>query len=255
MRLCEVNETGYLVAVHGAVLHLPRQLEHAVVAHRVEGVDYGEGELALGHVVAGGLADVGGVVIVEDVVPDLEDYAQCLAELLCLPHPVFGHSGRYCADCAAGFEEGCGLAADYLIIRFLRYFAVGYARQLQYLAVRQRAAKLGKIPYDDLVVRHRDVQQGGGQDVVAHEHGHLIVVHGVDRSLPPALAALVHHVVVNERCRVQQLQTHRRVQRRVVNPAIVLCHKHDEHRPHALAGAVADACENLLLQLSVMRKR
>ena len=250
--LGEVYKTGYLVLVYRAVLHLPRQLEHAVVTRRVKSVDYGQGEFALGHVVAGGLAYLGRVVIVEYVVANLEDNAQRLAEALGLAHPLFGHAGRYGAYRAARLEQRGGLATDDFVVCLFGNFALSDTRKLEYLTVGKRAAELGQIPDYQFVVRYRHVQQRRREDIVAHEHRHLVVIQGVDRRLPAALAALVHHVVMHERGRMQQLQTHRGVQRGVVHGAVVPGHQHYQHRPHALARAVADTCEDFLLKLVLM---
>ena len=43
-----------------------------------------------------------------------------------------------------------------------------------------------------------DVEQGRGEDIVTHQHGHLIVEHRIDALLSTPLAAFVHDIVVHE---------------------------------------------------------
>src|SRR3712207_6949003 len=58
-----------------------------------------------------------------------------------------------------------------------------------------------------------NVEQGCRQNVIAHQHGHLVIVSGVHAGLTSALAALINHVIMNETCRVEQLQTYGRMLR------------------------------------------
>jgi hypothetical protein len=46
------------------------------------------------------------------------------------------------------------------------------------------------------------------EQVVAHEHGNQVVPLGIDRSLAPAGGRLVHHVIVQQGGRVDQLDGH-----------------------------------------------
>ena len=88
-----------------------------------------------------------------------------------------------------------------------------------------------------------DVQQCRREYVVADEHRHLIVIGSVHRRLATALSALVHHVVVDQRCGVQQLQTYCRMLRHLRYLSEVFSHQQYEHRPHALSRTLTDVLQ------------
>ena len=89
------------------------------------------------------------------------------------------------------------------------------------------------------------MQQCRRQQIVANEHCHLVVVFGIHRSLPPTLAALVHHIVVNETGGMEQFKTYGGILCDIGHIAEIACHQQDEHRTHALAGALTDICKGL----------
>ena len=99
------------------------------------------------------------------------------------------------------------------------------------------------------------MEQSRGQDIIAHQHRHLVVVSGIDRRLSSSLAALVHHIVVYKRSRVKQFQAHSRVLRHLAYLAKVLRHKQDEHWSHALARTLSYVFERATKQSVFMRER
>ena len=243
MTLCIFHESVYLLLCHGAFLHLVGQLQHPAVAAAVHCVYGRQGQLALQHVVARGFAYLRRVVIVENIVPYLEYYTEMTAERACVFKLLARHSCRQHAYSGACLEQCGGLLAYHLEINLLRNLVATDVRQLQYLTVRKRASQLGKIAHDVLRMGERHVKQRRREYVVAHQHSHLIIISGIHRSLSAPLAALVHHVVVHERGRMQQLQTHRSVLSHVGHVAERLSHEQYQHRAHALSGAPSDVFE------------
>ena len=81
--------------------------------------------------VAGGFAYVGTVVIVEDVVAYLEDYAEVLAEAGSSLNLLVGGSRRQRTNGGTRLEERSGLTFYYIIVDVLRDVTVGYVGKLQ----------------------------------------------------------------------------------------------------------------------------
>ena len=101
----------------------------------------------------------------------------------------------------------------------------------------------------------RHTQKGCRKDVIAHEYSHLIVISGVDRSLTTTLLTLIHHIIMNERSRVEQLQSNGSILRSLVDSAEVLRHKQYQHRAHTLACTLADVLQRRAEQSVLVRER
>lgn len=91
-----------------------------------------------------------------------------------------------------------------------------------------------------MIARQGHLYKGRSQQIVAREHGHLVVEHGVHRELSATLAAFVHHIVVHQAGIVEQLQRHGRMKSRRRNRAAQLSRKQHQHRPHHLPAPLAD---------------
>ena len=91
-------------------------------------------------------------------------------------------------------------------------------------------------------------KESRGENIVAHEHSHLIVVRGVHRSLSSTLLTLVHHVVMYERSGMKQLQTYGSVLRDISYLSEITRHKKYQHRAHSLACTLANMFERTTQQ-------
>ena len=243
------------IAAYRACLHLQRKFAHSLITTIVYSVDDGERQLSFSHIVARRLADFGRVVIVEDVVANLESDAEILTEQLRSLHILLRSARRERTDAGTSLEESRRLLLYHVVVDILRDVLASDVRELQNLAVGERASEFGKIGNDLLRVGASHAKQRRRKDIVAHEHSHLIVVSSVHRRLTATLLALVHHVVVHERSRMQQFQTHGSILRRMVYLSEVLRHEQNEHWTHTLACTLADMLERRAEQSVLVRER
>ena len=78
--------------------------------------------------------------------------------------------------------------------------------------------------------------QGGREQIIAHQDRDPIVENSVEGRKPAALFRLVDHVVVDQRRRMQKLQKDSGIDGLVCHPATSLGGEQDEKRAHVLAG-------------------
>ncbi len=104
-------------------------------------------------------------------------------------------------------------------------------------------------------MRARHIEQGRGEDIIAHEHRHFVVVGGVHGSLSAPLRTLVHDIVVHERCRVQEFKTHGSILCHRAYLPEIFCHQQCQHRAHALASTLADVFERIAQHPVLVRQR
>src|SRR3712207_9055250 len=74
---------------------------------------------------------------------------------------------------------------------------------------------------------------------------HLVIVSGVHAGLTSALAALINHVIMNETCRVEQLQTYGRMLRDAAHLPEIASHQQYQDGPHALASLSLNVVKGL----------
>ena len=118
-----------------------------------------------------------------------------------LARPVGDHG----ADLAGGGEQRGGLALDHLQVARLRRGQVVLGDKLQHLALgdgRRGAREDGQ--HDQRAVLHHQLE-GAGEQEVADQHRGLVAEHRVGRGQPAPQQALVHHVVVQQRRGVDEL--------------------------------------------------
>ena len=250
-----IYKLRYLIGTHRVLLHLQCKAAHVLISTVIYSIDDWQRQLTLNHIITCRLANLCRVIIVEDVVAYLEDNAEVLTELLRRLHFLLRRSRRQCSDAGTRLKQSRGLLLYHVIIYILRDILASDVRQLEYLAIRQRASQLGKISHNLLRMSTSYAQKGCRKDVVAHKHRHLIVISGVDRSLTTTLLTLIHHVIMNERSRVEQLQSHGSILRSLVDSAEVLSHKQYQHRAHTLACTLADVLQRRAEQSVLVRER
>ena len=250
-----IYKLRYLVGTHRVLLHLQCKAAHVLVSTIINGIDNGQRQFTLNHIIACRLANLGRVVIVEDVIAYLEDDTEILTEQLCSLNILLRRSRRQCSNSGTRLKQSRGLLLYHVIINVLRDVLASDVRQLQYLTVGKRTSQFGKISHNLLRMSACHTQKGSRKDIVAHEHSHLIVISSVDRSLTTTLLTLIHHVIMNERSRVKQLQSHSSVLCSIVDSAEVLGHKQYQHRAHALAGTLADMLQRRAEQSVLVRER
>src|SRR6266540_1433166 len=182
---------------------------------------------------------------VEQVVAELEGAADPFAVLGERLDHVRRRAGQAPAEPAGGGDERAGLVGEHGQVVLDRVLAGGGAAHLADLALDEpgdgpgeHAGRLGAEPG-----RHLG---GAGEQVVAGEHGHLVVVAGVGRAGAAAHLRLVHDVVVVEARQVRQLDGDRGAdQPRVARIAGVAGQQH-QRGPKALAAGGDQVAGGLL---------
>ncbi len=97
--------------------------------------------------------------------------------------------------------------------------------------------------------------QTGGQHIVAHQDGHLIIISGIDRGLSATLVALVHHIIVNETGRMEQLQGYGGMKSRLVYRTASLGGEQGKQGTHHLATPLLHVGKHLIEQRIGTAKR
>ena len=95
----------------------------------------------------------------------------------------------------------------------------------------------------------RSLQQRRSQQKVAAKHSHFVIEYSIYRQLSTTFRALVHHVVVYQAGRVQQLQRGSRMKRGGTDFAPQqLGRKQYQHRAHHFPRLVPDVLDDMLQQ-------
>ena len=200
------------------------------------GLDDRQGQLALAEIVADVLAGGLGVALhVEQVIDDLEGDAQRVAIVEHRAHMILGRARQHRARLGRGGKQRRGLAANDLEVDALVRAQVLRGGQLQHLALGDGRGGIGQDRQHAQAARLDHQLKGAGKEVIAHQHAGLVVPQQVRRGPPAALGAFVHHVVMQERCRVDEF--HRRGQMHRIGPVVAAqlgCGQH-QHRAQALA--------------------
>ena len=113
------------------------------IVGRLQHVEGRQGELALGHVVAGRFSDGGIIEIIEDIVAYLEADTEVAAKGFCRLHHCVVGPRRPCRQFATGSKEGRRLAVNDVEVSLLVRLFVADIGQLIDLALTQRSAKFG----------------------------------------------------------------------------------------------------------------
>ena len=120
MFLGKSHKTRNLILRGGMVFHLKGERGHLGVVRRVYSIDNRQRELALSHVVAGGLAYLRRVIIVENIIANLEYHAQVLSKLLRLGNVFVAGTGREGTNAAARLKQRRRLLLYNIIVDLLR---------------------------------------------------------------------------------------------------------------------------------------
>ena len=167
--------------------------------------DEGQGNLPVTDIVHGGFAYFLGVRVVEDVVLYLETQAEESSKLSQGSALSLRTTGRLSPRFHTSLEELSGLLVYYLEILLLSN-PHGSARvELQQLAGGEHLSEMCDNGKDSAVVNVSRYADDLSQQVIPHEHRHLVGPKGRHRRSPTAGGRVVHHIIVHERCRVQQL--------------------------------------------------
>ena len=124
--------------------------------------------------------------------------------------------------------------------------------ELVNLAFREGAAEAGDDFHHADVVGPRRLEEGHGEEIVAEKYGHLVVEDGIDGALAAALGAFVHHVVVYERCGVEEFERDGRTEGRL--PYFTQLFRHEQHQQgaHHLPFAAAQVGERTAQEVIVV---
>ena len=125
------------------------------------------------------------------------------------------HGGRRAADhrrdLGAGLEQPGGLAVDHLQVALLGGARIARIHELQHFALGDDVGRLGH-DLDDALRAHRGHHlEGARVDEIADQHAGLVAEHFVGRVAPAAQGRHIHHVVVQQGRRVDELDERRRL--------------------------------------------
>ena len=228
--------------------------KHLGIAGSQHAVDDRKGELTLRHVVSSRLSYLLRVIIIEDIITYLEDYSKGLTKLCRCFYIGFSGSGTHRSNSTARLKESCCLLLYHVVISLLGDVLTTIAGELQYLAVCQCLTETREVTDDAVITRLRHIEKGGGEDIIAHEHCHLIIVERIDRLLSATLSRLIHYVIVHETGSMQQLKSYCRMLCGGIHLAKAFCHQQDKHRTHTLSSTLANMIEHGLKHSVGMRK-
>ncbi len=204
-----------------------------------QGIDERQRNLALPHVVARRLARRVLQVIVENIVAQLKTPSHQLSKLRHHRHGIPTAARQLAAQQRTRVGAGLKQAARLLVYhpKIILLAEVRHFRQvqLQQLAVRQLLAQQCHPPHHLHASAPRGMHHRFRQQVVAHQHRPLVVHQRIHALLPPAAVALVNNIVMHQTRRVEQFQSHCRVQHILAHAASIARRQQREHGPHALA--------------------
>ena len=221
----------------------------------VEGMNDGQRQLTFLHVVSCGLSGIGLFIEVEDVVAKLETRSRELSEPAHTLHLVLVSTGQNGTHLGAGGKERGRLLADDLVIGLFVEILRLCVGQLQQLTVGKRLSKLCHHTHHRGVAGLCGMHQRHAEQIVAHQHGHLVVCERIDRKLSAAAVALVHHIVMHKAGRVQQFQRHSGMQDSLVHLACQTGAEQHHERPHLLTGAVLQMLQGQVQQRILVAER
>ena len=157
-----------------------------------------------------------------------------------------GHHG---AHLAGGGEQRGGLALDHLQVARLRRGQVVLGDKLQHLALGdRRRGPREDAEYDQRAVLHHQLE-GACEQEVADQHRGLIAEHRIRRGQPAPQQALVHHVVVQQRRGMDELDAGGELHVPVAGVAAQPRRGEREQRAQPLAAGGDDVCRKLRDQL------
>ena len=179
MALAEVHQRLHVGSRSAAFLHAAGQLHFVLTAAGAQGIDGRQGQFALQHVGPGGFAHVA-VEIVEYIITNLETDAHYLPQpaglFLLLGSSVGGNGSQM----GAGGKQGGRLLADDAEISLLADLLALDVGQLEDFTLRKGLAQIGDNLHHLQLAGHGSLQKRLRKQIVAHQHGYLVVVLGID---------------------------------------------------------------------------
>ena len=201
-----------------------------------DGADHRQGELALAEVVADVLARRGRIArIVEHVVGHLEGDPERVAIGAQRRDLRLGRARDHAPHLGRGGEQRRRLAAHDAQIDLFGRGEVLRRRQLQHLALGDGGRGIREDREHPGRARLGHELEGAGKEIVAHKHARLVVPEQVRRRTAAAGAAFVHHIVVQERRGMDELDRGGEADVMVAPIAAEPRRRERQDRPHPLA--------------------
>ena len=220
---------------------------HLHILAVLHGIDGRQSQFALPHVIAKRLAHLSRT-IVKDIVAQLETDPDELAELRQTLSLSLRTAGCQSTQSGTKGKETRRLAADDVKVNGLGQHVGVLVLQLQQLTVGQRLSKLGNVANHTHIIRQRRTLQRLAQDEVTRQDSYLIGEKRIDGRQTATAVTLIHHIVVNQRSRVQHLQRQRHPNDLIIHLAYHTCSKQYEHGTQLLAGRFEQMLHHLFQQ-------
>ena len=126
---------------------------------------------------------------------------------------------------------------------------------MQDFTIRQRTAQLCQVAHYLFRMGIGDVQQCGGEDIIAHQHADLVVVDSIYRSLSSSLPTLIHHIIVYQTGCVEQFEPDGCMLGHRCHTTKSFGNEQDKHGAHTFASALSDVVERLRQQAILVLQR
>ena len=160
-------------------------------------------ELTFSHIITRGLTNLFGVVIIKDIITDLEDGTDNTAEPSNLLNIIHGKTCGKCTDDTARLEQSTSLILNDLeVFLFRKTVFIGVCK-LKNFTVSKRHTQLSNLTEDGFLVRHADMKKCGRKNIIANQHGHLIIITSVHRLLTTSFLRFIHHIIMHQTCRMK----------------------------------------------------
>jgi len=217
-----------------------------------ERMDQGQRRLAFREVVADILPELAGIaLVVERVVDELEGDAEVPA--IARESRLDGRRrpGNDRRDLRAGLEEARRLAVDHVQVPDLGRVRVAGVHELHDLAGGDGVGRVRHHADDRLGAECRHHLEGAGVEEVADQHRGGVAEGLVGRLTAPAPGGVVHDVIVQEGCGVDEFDEGRsRDMGRIRRPGRPGS-EHDQERPKAFAAPADDVVPHLVHERDV----
>ena len=189
-------------------------------------------------------------LVVERVVAQLEGEARLAPELGQLA-PL---AARYTTEDRTGFagrrQQHGALALDHREVVRLGHGRVEAVLELQQLALRHRADRVREDPEDVQVAVLDDHRRSAGVEEISAENRPPVAPDRVGRGTPAPQLRQIHHVVMQQRRRVEQLDRRRHLHAARAAVATELGAEQHQHRADALAARAHHVVAELAHQVA-----